>query len=162
MILFDCDVITRDQRNQEALGREPDLRLKLVNRTYVHHVSRNPQGWKGAGCRVLALASAPSGGGGVFGFQTLFEAAEQNPVAFVLLVLPGMELPLDLEAPVHHEGRAQHREPVPGHMQLAGLEGGERRRREEEERGGGEGRDEVGGDGKMEEDILHGDVLRPE
>lgn len=50
------------------------------------------------------LVSAPSAGGWVFGFQALFEVAKQNPIAFVLLVLPGMELPLDLEAAVHHEG----------------------------------------------------------
>lgn len=71
-------------------------------------------------------ASAPAAGGRVFGLQALFEAAEQHAVAFVLLVLPGVELPLDLEAPVHHEGRAQHREPVAGHVELAGLRGGKR------------------------------------
>lgn len=69
------------------------------------------------------LFSASSVGGWVFGFQALFEAAKQNSVAFVLLVLPGVELALDLEAPMHHEGRAEHREPVSGHVELTGLGG---------------------------------------
>lgn len=67
------------------------------------------------------LISASSAGGWIFGFQALFEAAEQNPVALVLLVLSGMKLPLDLEAAVHNEGRAQNRELVPGHEKLAAL-----------------------------------------
>lgn len=50
------------------------------------------------------LISASSAGGWVFGFQALFEAAEQTPVALVLLVLSGMKLPLDLETAVHDEG----------------------------------------------------------
>lgn len=54
------------------------------------------------------LILASSVGRWVFGFQALFEAAKQNPVVFVLLVLPGVELSLDLEAPVHDKGRAQH------------------------------------------------------
>lgn len=52
------------------------------------------------------LISASPAGGWIFGFQALFEAAEQNPVALVLLVLSGVKLPLDLEAAVHNEGRA--------------------------------------------------------
>lgn len=67
------------------------------------------------------LISASSAGGWIFGFQALFEAAEQNPVALVLLVLSGMKLPLDLKAAVHNEGRAQNRELVPGHEKLAAL-----------------------------------------
>lgn len=71
--------------------------------------------------------SAPADGGWILGFQALFEAAEQDPVAFVLLVLPGVKLALDLEAAVHDEGRGQHRELVAGHEELAALGGVERR-----------------------------------
>lgn len=54
------------------------------------------------------LRSAASSGGRVLGLQALFEAAEENPVPFVLLVFLGVEFALDLEASVYHEGRAQH------------------------------------------------------
>lgn len=67
------------------------------------------------------LISASSAGGWVFGFQALFEAAEQTPVALVLLVLSGMKLPLDLETAVHDEGRTQNRKLVPCHEKLAAL-----------------------------------------
>lgn len=72
---------------------------------------------------VLVFFSAAPGGGRIFGLQALFEVAKQNPVAFVLLVFPSVELPLDLEAAVHHKGSAQHGEPVSGHVELTGLEG---------------------------------------
>lgn len=79
--------------------------------------------WKHTGNRASIFFSASPGGGWVFGFQALFEAAKQNAVAFVLLIFFGMELPLDLEATVHNEGGAEHREPVSGHMELTGLRG---------------------------------------
>lgn len=89
------------------------------------------------GREVPPLTSAPALGGRIFGFQALFEGAKQQAVASVLLVLPGVELALDLEAPVHHEGRAQHREPVAGDVELATLEAeGEKRRRREKRRRG--------------------------
>ena len=77
---------------------------------------------KHTGNGVPRLFSASSGGGWVFGFQALFEAAKQNPIALVLLVFPGVELPLDFEAPVHDESGAQHRELVSSHMELTSLE----------------------------------------
>lgn len=84
----------------------------------------------------IKSSSATPGGGWVFGFQAFFETAKQNPVALVLLVFPGMELPLDLEAPMDHEGRTQHGEPVSGHVEFAGLQGGRDGRDENEERRG--------------------------
>lgn len=48
--------------------------------------------------------SAPPLRGRIFGFQAFFEGAKQEAVASVLLVLPGVELALDLEAPMNHEG----------------------------------------------------------
>lgn len=77
---------------------------------------KTEEGYKGS-----HLTSASTVRGRVFGFQTLFETAKQNPVALVLLVLSGMKLPLVLEAPVHHEGRTQNRELVSGHMEFAAL-----------------------------------------
>lgn len=76
----------------------------------------------GLGQSSFSPPSASSGRGRVFGFQALFEAAKQNPVLFVLLLFLSVELPLDLEAAVHDEGRAQHREPESSHMQLARLD----------------------------------------
>lgn len=52
----------------------------------------------------FCFPSASSGGGWIFGFQALLETAKQDTVVFVLLVLLGVELPLDLEASVDHEG----------------------------------------------------------
>lgn len=73
-------------------------------------------------------SSASSGGGRVFDLQALLKAAEQKPVLFVLLLFLGVELSLQLKAQVHDEGRAQHGEPVTGHVELTGLEEGGRGR----------------------------------
>lgn len=144
----------------EKLGRfgqgEPDWKLIRIRRMYVHHLSRRLLSLKtdrGRICRP-PLLSASSVGGWVFGFQALFEAAKQNPVAFVLLVLPGVELPLDLEAPVHHEGWAQHWELVSGHVELAGLEGGGGNGRTDDEN---DGQDCAEGTRKIEARIHHGE-----
>lgn len=69
---------------------------------HVHHLSRRLTSLG----RIYSphLVSASSVGGWIFGFQALFEAAKQNPVAFVLLVLLGVKLALDLESPMHDEG----------------------------------------------------------
>ena len=77
---------------------------------YVHHFSTRLISLGTDRSRICSphLVSASTVGGWVFGFQALFEAAKQHPVAFVFLILLGVELPLDLEAPVHHEGRAQY------------------------------------------------------
>lgn len=64
---------------------------------------------------------ASSARGWIFALQSLLKGAEQEPVAAVLLVLPRVELALDLEAAVDQEGRAQHGELVAGHVELAGL-----------------------------------------
>lgn len=84
------------------------LNLVKIRKINVYHFSRRLISLGTDGGRIYCIVpyviSASSVGGWVFGFQALFEAAKKNPVAFVLLVLPGMKLPLDLEAPVHHEG----------------------------------------------------------
>lgn len=117
-------------RHHEKSKKSVDVKLNLVKITNTVIFIR------GRTCGPRHV-SAPSVGGWVFGFQALFEAAEQNAVAFVLLVLPGVELPLDLEAPVHHERRAQHREPVSGHVELAGLRGDKKTLVGSDEGGGG-------------------------
>lgn len=78
--------------------------------------------WKNTGNRVFVFLSTSSRGGWVFGFQALFEAPEQNPVMFVFFIFPCMKLPLDLEATVNDEGRAQYRKLVSRHMELTGLQ----------------------------------------
>lgn len=79
------------------------------------------------------VSSAASRGGGVLGLQALLEAAEEQAVPSVLLVLPAVELALNFEPFVHHEGRVQHGESVACHMELTGLgrggEKGEKRRK---------------------------------
>jgi len=108
--------------------------------------------------RFPPVGSAPAVGRRVFGLQALFEAAEQNAVPLVLLVLPGVELLLDLEAPVHHEGRAQHREPVAGHVELAGLRGREGDVRVKERRWDQWKQDEAGGDGPQRVKLISNEV----
>ena len=79
---------------------------------------------------VCVCVSATSGGGRVLGLQSFLEAAEQQAVPSVLLVLAAVELPLHLEAPVHHEPRVENREAVASDVQLTGLK--ERTRKESE------------------------------
>lgn len=83
-----------------------DVKSDLKSKLNVYHLSTGLVKCgtcKGRICCPL-LTSASAIRGRIFGFQAFFEAAKQNPIAFVLLILPGMELALDLEAPVHHKG----------------------------------------------------------
>ena len=87
---------------------------------------------------VCVCVSATSGGGRVLGLQSFLEAAEQQAVPSVLLVLAAVELPLHLEAPVHHEPRVENREAVASDVQLTGLkERTEERAEEMDEEGPG-------------------------
>lgn len=86
----------------EHVGQgEPDWKLNLAGLPKNEHSRFQQTG------QSLRVVSAPSIGRGVFGFQTLFKAAEQDAVLFVLLVFLGVKLALDLEAAVNHERRAQ-------------------------------------------------------
>ncbi len=58
---------------------------------------------------------------GILGLQALLEAAEEDAVLAVLLVLSAVKLSLNLEPFVHHKRIAQHREAVPGDVKLTGL-----------------------------------------
>lgn len=70
----------------------------------------------------LGNASAVARGGGVFVFQTLLEAAEEQPVFAVLLFLAAVEVALNLKASMHHKGIIHHGEPEACHMKLTGLQ----------------------------------------
>lgn len=61
-------------------------------------------------------------GVGVFVFQTFLEAAEEQAVSAVLLVLAAVEVALNLKASMHHEGVTHHGEPEPCHMKLTRLQ----------------------------------------
>lgn len=74
-----------------------------------------------ADVRKEIQASAVARRVGVFVFQTFLEAAEEQPVSTVLLVLAAVEVALDLKASVHHKGITHHGEPEPCHMKLTGL-----------------------------------------
>lgn len=60
---------------------------------------------------------------GIFVSQTFLEAAEQQSVSAVLLVLAAVEVALNLKAPMYHKGVTHHGELEPCHMKLTGLQG---------------------------------------
>ncbi len=58
---------------------------------------------------------------GILGLQALLEAAEEDAVLAVLLVLSAVKISLNFEPFVHHKRIFHHREAVAGDVKLTGL-----------------------------------------